>query len=179
MPPLCEVAGAECGSILHSVSPPGTPPSDRMFLRGVEAHGYHGVFDTERTNGQRFIVDVDWWVETVRAVRDDKLGSTLCYKQVFDTVVGVITGQAWELIETLAERISSVLLDRFPTIGILTVTVHKPDAPIGGRFADVGVSISRARLAGRHSGDGTHIGKISGSAPCPLPVNTPLTTLFL
>lgn len=141
VPPLREAAGAEWGSIPHFVSPPG----DRMFLRGIDAHGYQGVFDAERTTGQRFIVDVDWWVDTARAVRDDKLGSTPCYKQVFDMVVSVITGQAWALIETLAERISSVLLDRFPTIDALAITVHKPNAPIGGRFADVGVSMSRAR----------------------------------
>lgn len=120
-----------------------------MFLHGIEAHGFHGVFDAERTAEQRFIVDVDWWVETARAVHDDELGSTLCYKQVFDTVVAVIAGQGCTLIETLADRISSVLLDRFPAIDALTVIVHKPDAPIGGRFADVGVSMSRTRSLSR------------------------------
>jgi dihydroneopterin aldolase len=121
------------------------PRGDHMFLRGLEAHGYHGVFEDERRAGQRFIVDVDWWVETTAAVRDDRLASTLCYGQLFDTVVEIVTGRSCSLIETLADRILAALFDRFPEVTAMTVTVHKPDAPIAARFADLGVSMSRRR----------------------------------
>ena len=36
-------------------------------------------------------------------------------------------------------------LDAFPRVRAVRVTVHKPDAPIGGVFADVGVDIVRRR----------------------------------
>ena len=121
------------------------PRGDRMFLRGIEAHGHHGVFEDERLAGQRFVVDVDWWIETGAAVGEDDLDSTLCYRQLFATVVEIMTGPPCALIETLADRIVTALFDRFPEIAATTVTVHKPDAPIVGRFADLGVSMSRRR----------------------------------
>ena len=33
--------------------------SDTMRITGIEALGYHGIFDVERQNGQPFIVDVE------------------------------------------------------------------------------------------------------------------------
>jgi dihydroneopterin aldolase len=122
------------------------PRGDRMFLRGLEAHGHHGVFENERIGGQRFVVDVDWWIETTPAVRDDNLAATLCYGQLFDTVAEIVTGRPCALIETLADRIVTALFDRFPEMTATIVTVHKPDAPIAGSFADLGISMARHRI---------------------------------
>lgn len=48
-----------------------------MFLRGIEARGRHSVFEVERREGQRFIVDVDWWLDTSRSVATEDLGDTV------------------------------------------------------------------------------------------------------
>lgn len=117
-----------------------------MFLRGIQAHGYHGVFDLERAQGQRFIVDVDWWIDIGPAVRKDKLAATLCYKQIYDAVIAIIVGQRCALIEALADRIATDLFGRFAAIGALRITLHKPDAPIGGPFSDVGICMFRERV---------------------------------
>lgn len=116
-----------------------------MFLRGIEAWGHHGVFEPERANGQRFIVDVDWWIDISYAAKTDRLYDAVCYKALFDTVVPFIVGKPCRLIETLAERICAALLESFPAIAALNITVHKPDAPMGGQFADVGISLFRCR----------------------------------
>jgi 7,8-dihydroneopterin aldolase/epimerase/oxygenase len=39
------------------------------------------------------------------------------------------------------------VLDRFAAVVSVRVTVHKPHAPIAATFADVGVTIMRARRA--------------------------------
>lgn len=116
-----------------------------MFLHGVEVHGRHGVFDFERRAGQRFVVDVDWWLATGAAVASDRLDATLCYKRLHDRVVAIIAGEPWSLIETLADALVRTLLTDFAAIEIVRVTVHKPDAPIGGTFADVGITMARRR----------------------------------
>ena len=121
------------------------PLLDRIFLHGIEATGWHGVLDFERREGQRFIVDVGWWIDTRAAVQSDKLGATLCYKDLHEVVTGVIVGQPYNLIETLADRVVAALFESFPEVAKVEVTVHKPDAPIGGKFADVGVSLVRHR----------------------------------
>jgi 7,8-dihydroneopterin aldolase/epimerase/oxygenase len=124
---------------------PGPAVLDRMFLHGVEVHGWHGVFDFERRAGQRFVIDVDWWIDTAAAVASDQLEATLCYKQLHDCVCEMVGGEPWSLIETLADRLIAALFERFPQIVTLQVTVHKPEAPIGGTFADVGITRLRHR----------------------------------
>ena len=121
------------------------PQLDHMFLLGVEVHGHHGVFDFERQAGQRFIVDLDWCLDTSAAALSDELGDAVCYKQIHDCTVAVTAGEPWCLIETLAACLSRTLLATFPSIDILQVTVHKPEAPIGGVFADVGITLTRRR----------------------------------
>ncbi|MBQ8106659.1 MAG: dihydroneopterin aldolase [Afipia sp.] len=121
------------------------PVLDRMFLHGIEVRGRHGVFDFERQAGQRFVIDVDWWLDTAGAVESDRLDATLCYKRLHDCVCEVVGGQPWSLIETLADRLIAALFEHFARIVTLQVTVHKPEAPIGGTFADVGITRLRDR----------------------------------
>ncbi len=118
---------------------------DRMFLHGVAVRGRHGVLDFERRDGQRFVIDADWWIDTSEAVATDRLDATLCYKQLHDRVSEVVGGEPWSLVETLADRLVEALFARFPRIATLQITVHKPDAPIGGSFADVGITRLRHR----------------------------------
>lgn len=120
---------------------PGGIPADRIALRGLTARGHHGVFDHERENGQDFTVDITLHTKTARAAASDDLGQTISYADVADQVIGIITGEPVDLIETLAERIADAAL----ATGALAVdvTVHKPSAPIPHDFTDAAVSIRR------------------------------------
>jgi len=119
--------------------------SDRIFLRGVQLHARHGVFEEERRLGQRFIVDVDYWVDTVGYAQTDDFRSAVSYNDVYLTLMEIAAGEPVNLIETLADRIAAALLARFAPIEVVRVQVHKPSAPIAGVFGDVGVDITRRR----------------------------------
>ncbi len=122
---------------------------DRITLTGVEAFGYHGVLESERALGQRFVVDVVLHAEIREAGRTDDLASTIDYSQVADTIVTVITGEPLNLIEALAQRIADAIFEiasvRETRVSMLELTVHKPQAPINAIFSDVSVSIVRVR----------------------------------
>ena len=109
-------------------------------LSGLSAKGFHGVLDFERRNGQEFVVDLA--IDLKMPVTDD-IAETVHYGQLAGSVVAIISGQPVNLIETLAERIAAeVLTDR--RIRCVSVTVHKPQAPIDAQFDDVSVTISRS-----------------------------------
>ncbi len=122
---------------------------DRITLTGVEAFGYHGVLESERTLGQRFVVDVVLHAEIREAGRTDDLASTIDYSQVADTIVATITGEPLNLIEALAQRIVDAIFDlasvKESRAPMIELTVHKPQAPINATFSDVSVSIVRVR----------------------------------
>ena len=117
---------------------------DRITITGITARGYHGVFDSERADGQDFTVDVALGVDTRKAAQGDDLTQTVDYSAVAEEVVAIIEGEPVNLIETLAERIATAALTR-PRVRGVEVTVHKPQAPIAVPFADVTVMISRWR----------------------------------
>lgn len=121
--------------------------NDRITLTGVRAFGYHGVLAEERRDGQPFVVDVVLEVDVSRAAATDDLTQTLDYGTVAQTVVSLVEGEPCQLIETLAVRIADELLTAAQVTSV-TVTVHKPQAPIPVEFADVAVSVTRMRQPG-------------------------------
>lgn len=123
----------------------GTAAPDRITLTGISATGYHGVFPEERRDGQPFIVDLVLFTDLGPAAATDDLTLTAHYGEVAECAVKVITGEPLNLIEALAGRIGDTVLDSFPVLTAVEVTVHKPKAPIAVEFGDVAVTILRER----------------------------------
>lgn len=117
---------------------------DKIHLKGITAKGYHGFYDKERAIGQNFVVDVVMDVDSQNACVEDNLDKTVNYEKVGKAVVKVIEGEGVKLIETLAERIALVVLC-FENVCEVSVTVHKPEAPLDYEFEDVALTISRNR----------------------------------
>src|SRR5919106_2414455 len=120
------------------------PGGDRLAVLGIEAHGYHGVFDFERTKGQIFRVDLVLGLDTRPASRTDDLHHTVDYGSLVAAVRNAVENDPVDLIETLAQRIADVCLAD-SRVDWTEVTVHKPDAPIEATFADVALTIHRSR----------------------------------
>ena len=131
-----EPVAADSGTLTNSL--------DRISLRGISAWGYHGVFDYERAQGQRFVVDVVCSVDLSKAATTDDLSTTVDYGELAVNIAADIGGQPLNLIEALADRIATTCLQQEP-IRAVEVTVHKPDAPIPAEVADVAVTLKRSK----------------------------------
>ncbi|WP_109209616.1 MULTISPECIES: dihydroneopterin aldolase [Microbacterium] len=117
---------------------------DEITLTGVRAYGHHGVFEDERREGQKFVVDVTLYVSTARAAASDDVSDTVHYGDVAERIVELVGGEPLNLIEGVAARIADDLLAH-ELVRMVAVTVHKPQAPITVPFSDVSVTIRRAR----------------------------------
>ena len=121
---------------------------DEITLTGVRAFGYHGVYPDERRVGQEFVVDATMYVTTARAAAaSDDVVDTIHYGEVAERIVALVQGEPVNLLETLAARLADDLLAR-DGVRMVAITVHKPQAPITVPFADVSVTIRRARPDG-------------------------------
>lgn len=118
---------------------------DRIEIKGLFGFGHHGVFEDEREVGQGFLVDVVLFADLREIAKNDLIGETISYSDVCELVFGHIVGPPVSLIETLTNKIADAILEKFPKVDSVQVTVHKPDAPIGLKFQDVSVSIERSR----------------------------------
>jgi dihydroneopterin aldolase len=117
---------------------------DRIALRGLRAHGRHGVYAFERERGQMFRVDAVLELDTRPAAAGDDLGRTVNYADLAHQLYAVLSGDPVNLLETLAQRLADVCLAD-PLVGAVEITVHKPQAELGVPFDDVAVAIRRKR----------------------------------
>ncbi|QZY51431.1 dihydropteroate synthase [Leucobacter tenebrionis] len=116
--------------------------ADRIVLTGLEVYAHHGVFDFEREQGQRFVVDAEVSVDLRAAAAGDALERTVHYGELAEAIIAAVERDPVDLIETVAERVAEVALG-FAGVRGARVTVHKPDAPIAATFSDVSVTVVR------------------------------------
>ncbi|GAA3932451.1 dihydroneopterin aldolase [Microbacterium soli] len=115
---------------------------DEIVLTGLTVFGHHGVFDFERRDGQEFTIDLRLGLPLGAAAASDDVTDTVHYGELADRVAAIVAGEPVNLIETLAQRIADAVLED-ERVKVVTVTVHKPHAPIAQTFADVAVSVHR------------------------------------
>lgn len=110
-------------------------------MEGMAFYGRHGVFPAERELGARFTVDVELEADLRQGAASDRLDQTVDYARAYEEVRQVIEGEPCHLLEAVAERIATRLLE-LPRVQRATVRVHKRP-PLPGEFRSFGVELVR------------------------------------
>jgi 7,8-dihydroneopterin aldolase/epimerase/oxygenase len=119
--------------------------TDRIFIRGLALHAYHGIMAHEAKVGQTFTLDLDLEIDLSGAARSDKVVDTVSYDKVVDCASEAFRAQRYRLIEAAAGQVADAVLTAFPRVRSVRVTIHKPHAPIAATFSDIGVTLVRSR----------------------------------
>ena len=117
--------------------------SDCIVIKGVTAIGHHGVFDFEKRDGQEFSVDLEIKLDLTAASKSDRLEDSIDYSRFTEIASAAIEGEPFDLIERLAGFIADRIKSEFPRIDSVSVTVHKPHAPVNEKVTDISVTITR------------------------------------
>ncbi|MDF2926326.1 MAG: hypothetical protein K0R57_5240 [Paenibacillaceae bacterium] len=118
---------------------------DRIVLERMQFFGYHGVLPEETRLGQRFVIDVEMFLDLEPAGRSDDLNLTVNYAEAYAKVKEIAEGKPFRLIEALAEQVASVLLQSYTSIYEIAVRVTKPHPPFETHFDGATVHIHRRR----------------------------------
>lgn len=113
---------------------------DRVFVNGLVVNAIIGIFDFERKNKQRVIIDVDMLWDNLPASKSEDIHLALDYKEVSQAIEVLVVKSEFLLVETMAEGIAELLLKTFSVLGV-KVRVTKPDAL--SHIDGVGVEIIR------------------------------------
>lgn len=116
--------------------------ADTVEVRGLRVMGIHGVRDFEKVREQPFVLDLVVETDFRKASASDDLYDTVSYSDVIKTVVPIVEGEHFDLIEALAEHIATALL-KMDKIDAVDVTIRKPKALVQAQVDDVGVRIHR------------------------------------
>ncbi|BFI28186.1 7,8-dihydroneopterin aldolase/epimerase/oxygenase [Marchantia polymorpha subsp. ruderalis] len=116
---------------------------DRLILRGGKFHGYHGVLEEEKRLGQKFLVDVDAWLELRKSGSSDDLNDSVSYADLFSIVQKILEGPSFDLVEKVATEIAREVLVAHPLVTDVRVRVLKCAPPVSGFVDRLGVEIFR------------------------------------
>lgn len=118
---------------------------DKIAIEGLEVFANHGVFPEENKLGQKFVVSVTLYTDTRRAGETDDLSASIHYGEAAHAIDEFMRVHTFKLIETAAESVAAMLLDRYPGAYGVRVKLEKPWAPVGLPLRTVSVEIERTR----------------------------------
>jgi dihydroneopterin aldolase len=98
--------------------------SDEIHIEQLEISARIGVPDQERAVPQRLTVSISFWPYQQTRDLGDKIDKTVNYSAVAEETKNFACNQSVNLIETLADRLATHLLQAFP-IHRITIELRK------------------------------------------------------
>ena len=110
-------------------------------ITGIEAFGKHGIYEIEKNNEQRFLIDI---FLTLDKLKDDNITNTINYEDLVDDSILLVQTQSFDLIETLSKKIAEHIIKKysnlkFSNLKYIKITVHKPETSLSDRTENISV----------------------------------------
>ena len=87
-----------------------------------------GIYPHEREFAQTVFLDIELDYDFAPAARTDTIADAVDYDQVASSVTALLQTRKFQLIETMSEEASAMLLDRVPAVRAVRLTIRKPAA---------------------------------------------------
>ena len=112
-----------------------------IHLKSLRFFAYHGLYDTEKVNGNDFEMDaaVSFHHPEGKIIHID---DTINYATVFDIIKNEME-KPRELLETFLDELALVLKNSFPQITNIDITLYKLTAPIKNFKGKAGVQLQK------------------------------------
>ena len=115
---------------------------DKVFIQGLKIDTVIGIYDWEREIRQDVTLDLEMAADIKAASLTDHIDQTLDYKSVAKRLIQFVKESEFQLVETLAEKITEIVLNEFE-VEWVKLTLNKGEAVSGA--SGVGVIIERSK----------------------------------
>ena len=113
-----------------------------MELEGMQFHAFHGCLESEKKEGNLFVVDFKAEYELEPSATSDSLEDTIDYGAVYEVIRREMLKPS-DLLENVAARIAGAIDERFPgRFSRFKVSVAKRRPPVGGPCEWARISVS-------------------------------------
>lgn len=100
---------------------------DIIVLQGLAIETIIGVYEWERKRRQTVVLTLEMSADVAKAAVSDDLADALDYHALSERLIEYVENSAFQLIETLAERVCELVRNEFG-VAWLRLTLEKPDA---------------------------------------------------
>jgi len=117
---------------------------DKIYIKDLEIYANHGVFQEEKTLGQRFLISLELFISLREAGTTDDITKTVHYGELCHLVEKEFKKESYDLIEKATEKLAEFILLKYNLVQRVKVTIKKPWAPIGKSLQYAAVEIDRS-----------------------------------
>lgn len=116
-----------------------------IHIKNLVFHGHHGALPEETRLGQRFELDLELVLDIAAAAATDDLTKTVNYAEVAALCGRIVQGERHRLLETLARRLLSQILEQHPALLEAGIVLRKPSAPVPAIFDTIALETRLTR----------------------------------
>jgi dihydroneopterin aldolase len=99
---------------------------DTVFIKGLTLYTLIGVYEFERVEKQRIIVDVEMKVDLNQACLSDNVKDTADYGKIAERLAHIAEHASYQLLEAIGHEMATSILNEF-AVESLKLTINKPD----------------------------------------------------
>lgn len=96
-----------------------------LSIKGLREAIHLGWHDAERSFPQVVTLDLTYVVSNEKVGTADDLAQTVDYSAVVQTVQDTLRARDWKIVEYLVAVVGDLLLEKFPLISSVTVSLRK------------------------------------------------------
>ncbi|PID94909.1 MAG: dihydroneopterin aldolase [Bacteroidales bacterium] len=96
----------------------------KIILKDIEIKAYHGIYDIEKREGNKFSVDIELDIDAKLSAQTDNIADTLNYEDIY-RIVREEMALSVNLLENVVYRIEKKINKEFPTAKNIRVAVAK------------------------------------------------------
>jgi len=115
---------------------------DIVFIRDLRADTVIGIYDWERKIRQNVVFDIEMSCDVKQAASSDQIEDAVDYKLVSKRLTQFVNESEFQLVETLAERCSEIILNEF---GVAWTRLSLNKIGAVSNASGVGVIIERGK----------------------------------
>tara|TARA_Y100001968_G_scaffold39876_1_gene30361 strand:+ start:183 stop:572 length:390 start_codon:yes stop_codon:yes gene_type:complete len=105
--------------------------SSVIHIKDINLWAHVGVLESERTNGQSFVLDISFWLDLVESSKLDQLDKSIDYSEAIKAVQKLSFEIKCLTIEYFSDQILNVLESLYGQVPI-RITLKKCSPPIDG-----------------------------------------------
>ena len=117
---------------------------NKILLQNMVFYGFHGVYEYEREQGQRFYVDAEIGADLSLAGTTDNIIDTIDYTIVYSHIKEIMENHRFQLLEAVGAHIADMIL-KITVATEVTIRIRKPAVAIPGPLDYVQVETCRRK----------------------------------
>ena len=115
----------------------------KIRIHNMMFYGFHGVYEYEREQGQKFYIDVEIETKDDKVAETDALSDGVDTAAIYDLVKDVTENKRFQMILTLGAHIGDRIINKYGHFASVKTTIRKPSVPISGPIDYVEVEVVR------------------------------------